>query len=133
MTTRVLRGSCLCGDCTYEVDDSFVYAFICHCSQCRRATGAASKPFAGIATEALRLNAPERLLRYGDDDTYDGRCSRCGSLLFSLVREQRYVHITLGTLLDSPTIRPSAHIFAGSKADWDIICDDLPAFDGFPS
>lgn len=133
MTTRILRGSCLCGDCTYEVEDTFAYAFICHCSQCRRATGAASKPFAGIATEALRLHAPERLLRYGDDNSHDGHCSRCGSLLFSLVRERRYVHVTLGTLLDNPTIRPSAHIFAGSKADWDTICDGIPAFDGLPS
>ena len=130
---RLLQGSCLCGDCTYEVEDAFSYAFICHCSQCRRATGAASKPFAGIAAEALRLHAPERLLRYCEGDSHDGHCARCGSLLFSLVRERRYVHVTLGTLMDSPTIRPSAHIFAGSKADWDTICDGLPAFDAFPS
>ncbi|TDW67303.1 hypothetical protein EDF57_102187 [Novosphingobium sp. PhB55] len=134
---RILQGSCLCGACTYEVEDDFEYALICHCSQCRRATGAGSKPFAGIRAERLRVHAPERLLRYGESGegergSHDGHCARCGSLLFSLVREQRYVHVTLGTLLDSPTIRPSAHIFAGSKADWDPICDGLPMFDALP-
>jgi hypothetical protein len=42
------------------------------------------------------------------------------------VREGAFVHVTLGTLTDAPTIRPSAHIFVGSKAPWHTITDDLP-------
>jgi hypothetical protein len=37
----------------------------------------------------------------------------------------------LGTLVDSPSIRPSAHIFVGSKAPWYIITDDLPQHEEF--
>ncbi len=37
----------------------------------------------------------------------------------------------LGTLLDSPSIRPTAHIFVGSKAPWEEIGDGLRQFDGF--
>ena len=29
----------------------------------------------------------------------------------------------LGTLIDGPSIRPTAHIFVGSKAPWDEIGD----------
>jgi hypothetical protein len=47
-------------------------------------------------------------------------------LLYSLVREAKFVHVTLGTLVDSPSIRPSAHIFVRSKAPWYTITDDLP-------
>jgi len=36
------------------------------------------------------------------------------------------VHVALGSLVDEPTIRPSEHIFAGSKAPWFEITDDLP-------
>jgi hypothetical protein len=43
-----------------------------------------------------------------------------------VVREGRFVHLTLGTLTDSPTLRPSAHIFVGSKAPWFTITDSLP-------
>ncbi len=118
---------------TYGVRDAFEYSLICHCSNCRRATGSAFKPFAGIRAGSLHIHHPDRLLRYGNGSAHDGHCSRCGSLLYSLVREGQFVHVTLGTLLDTPSIRPTAHIFAASKAEWDTICDDLPAFDTLPS
>jgi len=40
--------------------------------------------------------------------------------------------VTLGTLVDSPTIRPSAHIYVRSKADWDEITDNLPQYAELP-
>jgi hypothetical protein len=45
-----------------------------------------------------------------------------------VVRAGAYVHVTLGTLVDDPGIRPSRHIFVGSKAPWFTITDDLPQF-----
>jgi hypothetical protein len=42
------------------------------------------------------------------------------------VREGAWVHVPLGTLEDTPSIRPTAHIFVGSKAPWFEITDDLP-------
>jgi hypothetical protein len=71
-------------------------------------------------------------MRYGGGTNHDAHCERCGSLLYSLVRNGAYLHVTLGTLIDSPSIRPTAHIFVGSKAPWDDICDGLLQFDGFP-
>jgi hypothetical protein len=117
----------------YRVEDAFLYAANCHCSGCRRATGAAYKPFAGIEANKLSITSgADDLLVYGDATANDTHCARCGSLLFSLVREAAYVHVTLGTLTDDPTIRPTAHIFVGSKAAWETISDDLPQHDAFP-
>ncbi|WP_346777951.1 GFA family protein [Paraburkholderia sp. Ac-20340] len=71
---------------------------------------------------------------YGDvDAAHDVHCGRCGSLLYSVVREGAYVHVTLGTLLDAPTIRPQGHLFVASKAPWYEITDALPQYDEFPS
>jgi hypothetical protein len=39
----------------------------------------------------------------------------------------------MGSLIDSPTIRPTAHIFVGSKAPRFEITDDLPQFDEYAS
>ena len=134
MTGRSLNGSCLCGAVHYQVRDEFVYSLICHCSQCRRATGSAFKPFAAIQREKLALvTGGETILRYGDDTTHDVHCARCGSLLYSDIGTGPYVHVTLGTLQDEPSIRPMAHIFVGSKAAWDQITDGLPQFVGFPT
>lgn len=133
--TRWLSGGCFCKASRYEVEDAFVYAANCHCSDCRRTTGSAFKPFAGIEREKFRLVTDrDRLLIYGDDTAHDsshnGHCGRCGSLLYSVVREGAFVHIPMGTLIDEPTIRPNHHIFVGSKAPWFTITDDLPQYQG---
>lgn len=130
--TRRLRGECLCRRVGYEVADAFEYAMNCHCSNCRRATGSAFKPFAGIPAEQLTIvRGRDEVMRYGDG-THDAHCIHCGSLLYSLVRNGTYVHVTMGTLIDTSSIRPTAHIFVGSKAPWFTICDTLPQFDEFP-
>lgn len=128
---RILRGSCLCGTVRYAVPDAFLYAINCHCSKCRRSTAAAFKPIAGIEVERFTVtDGVEERLIYGAPDAHDAHCRRCGSFLYSLVRDARYIHIGMGTLLDAPSIRPSAHIFVGSKAPWFTITDDLPQFEG---
>jgi hypothetical protein len=38
----------------------------------------------------------------------------------------------MGTLDDDPGIRPTFHVFVGSKAPWFEITDQLLQFDGFP-
>lgn len=128
---RLLQGSCLCGTVRYEVADAFGYAVYCHCSKCRRTTASAFKPLAGIEVECFRViaGADDRLF-VGGPDNHDAHCGRCGSFLYSLVREGRFIHVGMGTLIDAPSIRPSAHIFVGSKAPWYTITDELPQFDG---
>jgi hypothetical protein len=126
---RRLSGKCLCGLVQYEVEDEFRYSLNCHCSNCRRSTGAAFKPFAGIESKKLSITSgADRLLKYGTDAAHDAHCGQCGSLLYSLVRDGEFVHVTLGTLVDDPTIRPTAHIFVGSKAAWHTITDELPQY-----
>jgi hypothetical protein len=130
ITPRMLSGRCQCGTVTYEVSDEFAYAVNCHCSICRRATGAAFKPLAGIERAKLRITqGAEFITALGSDGWHDERCKQCGSLLYSIVSKGTFAHILMGTLIDEPTIRPSAHIFVGSKAAWFTITDDLPQFD----
>lgn len=132
-SARTLNGKCLCGTVCYEVEDQFRYSFYCHCSNCRRTTGSAFKPFAGIEREKLRIvGGADRLLIFGEQSGHDAHCGTCGSLLYSLVREAQFVHVTLGTLVDSPSVRPSAHIYVGSKAPWYTITDDLPQHEDLP-
>jgi hypothetical protein len=128
--TRVLAGMCHCGAVRYEVSDAFVYAANCHCSGCRAATGSAFKAFAGIEREKLTVTKGlEDIAVFGDEDLNDTRCGACGSFLFSVVRDGAFVHVSMGSLVDAPTIRPTHHIFVGSKAAWFEITDDLPQFD----
>jgi hypothetical protein len=107
-----------------------LYAANCHCSNCRRTTGAAFKPFAGIEREKFGIvGDADRLMLFGDASGHDAHCKACGSLLYSLVRNGVFVHVAMGTLIDDPSIRPSKHIFVGSKAPWYRITDDLPQYE----
>ncbi len=122
----------MCGAVRYSVEDAFLYAMNCHCSNCRAATGSAFKAFAGIEREKLDLTeGSDQLLVFGEDVLNDTRCAVCGSFLFSVVRDGAYVHVALGSLVDEPTLRPTKHIFVGSKAPWFEITDDLPQFEEY--
>ena len=124
---RRLAGRCECRAVRYEVEDAFLYAANCHCSNCRASTGSAFKPFAGIERDKLEVvEGADNLLVWGEPDANHTRCATCGSLLYSVVRDGAYVHVALGSLVDEPSIRPSRHIFVGSKAPWFDITDDLP-------
>ncbi len=131
MKARTLRGACLCGAVGYEVCDEFTYAVNCHCRDCQRATGSAFKPFAGIGLTELRLTKGADVVSiYGNPaENHDVHCRLCGSFLYSVIRPDR-VHVTLGTLVDAPTIRPTHHIFVASKAPWHEIGDGLPQYAG---
>ena len=96
--------------------DEFEYALNCHCLQCRRTTGAAFKPLAGIEASKLRVRRGEEdALRYGDESGYDLHCRACGSLLYSLVREGGYVHVAVGALVDDPTISQQSTSSSGPR------------------
>jgi len=91
---KILSGKCLCERVKYEVADDFRYALVCHCSQCRRATGSANKPFAGIEAAKLALTeGAGSVLRYGDGKNHDVRCGVCGSFLYSVVQDGETVHV----------------------------------------
>jgi len=123
----MLSGKCECGAVRYRVADEFLYAANCHCSNCRAATGSAFKAFAGIERDKLEVvDGQDRLFVWGEQDLNNTRCAVCGSFLFSVVRDGAYVHVALGSLVDAPSLRPTEHIFVGSKAPWFEITDGLP-------
>ena len=126
---RMLAGKCRCGAVRYQVEDAFIYAANCHCSNCRATTGSAFKAFAGIEREKLNItDGLDNVAVFGEENANDTRCRECGSFLFSVVRGGAFMHVAMGSLVDDPTIRPTEHIFVGSKAPWFEISDDLPQY-----
>jgi hypothetical protein len=133
MTIRLLSGFCACGKIKYTVADEFLYASNCHCSKCRKITGSAFKALAGIERKKLSVVAGANdLVIFGEENGHDARCGACGALLYSVVRDGEFVHVAMGSLVDTPTIRPREHIFVGSKAEWFTITDDLPQYEELP-
>jgi hypothetical protein len=126
-----LHGSCLCGGVRYEIVGPLGEVVNCHCSMCRKATGAAFRTRAAVATSDFHWRAgADLVVRYpssaGEERTF---CRVCGATLVTLFREQPdELGLALGTLDDDPGVRASAHLFVASKAPWFEIDDHLPCF-----
>jgi hypothetical protein len=132
-----LRGGCMCGGVAYSVSDQLLYAMNSQCSKCRRTTGSAFKPIAGVAVKNFDIIAgQDELFRHGDPSMASMTCiagPAARSSIPGLPKKNTVkVHVPMGTLVDPPSMKPSMHIFVGSKAPWYDILDGLPQFDGFP-
>lgn len=125
----MIRGGCLCGGVRYEVHGTISTASNCHCSRCRKAHGAAFATYAPV-----KMNDFVMVAGSGDIAAYESSpgvtrtfCKRCGSTLqFLSAKWPMSFGLALGTLDDDPGVRPSRHIFVGSKAPWFEITDRLP-------
>jgi hypothetical protein len=133
-TSAVLHGRCSCGEVCFTLENTFDYAFYCHCSRCRARTGSAFASIGGASMDKLRITTGNKhLLIEGEcADGYGARCSRCYAFLFAAVRGRQYVHVSLGVLAGTPSRLPDHHVYVGSKAPWYQISDALPQYDELP-
>jgi hypothetical protein len=119
----------------YEIEGAIGPALNCHCSTCRKATGAAFRSRVAVPAENFRWVSGEDLLtRYvSSPGTIRTFCRVCGSTLVSLFDDNpKTIGLAMGTLDDDPGVRPAFHVFVGSKAPGSEITDDLPQFDALP-
>ena len=128
-----LQGGCLCGAIRYEIDGPLTEVGNCHCSMCRRFHGAAFGTYARIAAEHFRWLKGDDLLSAYETSPGIGWafCRICGSSL-GIPNHGKLSEITLGSLDSDPGVRPTEHIFVGSKAAWFEITDALPQHDTWP-
>jgi hypothetical protein len=129
----MLAGRCACNAVAFEVADEFVEAFNCHCSRCRAMTGSAFLPWGEIEPDKLTItDGAELAIVTGDSNGHHShRCGKCYALLYWSGYEGR-IRVPYGSLIDEPTLKPTAHMFVGSKAPWYAILDDLPQHDEDP-
>src|SRR3954467_15353718 len=99
----MLTGRCACKALGYAVEDAFVVAYNCHCSNCRALTGSAFLPWGEIEPEKLRLTgATDSLLIDGDAEAHHAvRCGKCWSLLYWTVQhhDRMWLRVPYGTLI----------------------------------
>lgn len=126
-------GSCLCGGVSFQVEGQLEPIQICHCSQCRKAQGTPFATNIPVATSAFSLLSGESLLRTFESSPGKERvfCSQCGSPILSRRRDKPYVVRLRAGLIDGTLgIKPDAHAYVGSRAEWWSITDELPTYEG---
>jgi hypothetical protein len=132
--TSAVRGSCLCGGVRFELTAPFVRANHCHCSRCRKESGAFGLTNGRVPREGFHLLAGDELLGVyrPDDGAVKVFCTVCGASLFGgRWPEGDLVTVRFGALDDPPPGEPQFHSFVDSRAPWDHVPDDgLPRYGG---
>ena len=131
---NTFEGSCLCGAVRYQVSGTPDLFFLCHCSRCRKGTGSAHASNMFIPDGKLVwLSGEDVVTSFAVEGAQHARafCSRCGSPV-PMVRPGGRVKLPAGSLDTNAGMRPLAHIWTGSRADWDEHLEDVTAFDERP-
>ena len=132
--SEISAGGCLCGAVTFEIAGAFEGFFLCHCSRCRKGTGSAhaANLFSRSATITW-LSGEDKVRVYRVPDTRHQKCfcTDCGSAL-PRVQPDGMLVVPAGSLDSDVHVRPNAHIFCASRANWDDHLEDVPKLDAFP-
>ena len=122
----MLKGSCLCGAVTFEIDGALQPPDACHCGQCRKWSGHVWAS-SDVPRSSLRIRGEDRLAWYpSSEKVRRGFCAGCGSSLFWDPIFKDRIGVAMGAI-DAPTgTSLGIHIFVADKGDYYEIADGLP-------
>lgn len=129
IVTNLHSGSCLCGGVKFEIEGAFESFFLCHCKFCQKDTGSAHAANLFSTTATLKwLSGHEKVKTYRVPSTRHAKsfCHGCGAALPSQQLDGALLVVPAGSLDTRVPLRPDAHIFVSSRADWDTGLEDIP-------
>jgi hypothetical protein len=133
----MITGGCLCARVRYEAAGNPLFAVLCHCRDCQRASGTGHVPVMGMPGSSFTVR--------GETKSYTVRhtsgrssirhfCPTCGSLLFGTSEvAPDAVSIYVGTLDEPSVFQPKAVLFKRDRYGWDVTAGVLPEFETMPS
>jgi hypothetical protein len=129
-----LAGGCHCGAIRFSIaTDTVDFAGYCHCSICRRLSGAPVTAWIAIADGGYQLTAGTPTAYRSSDHGSREFCPRCGSQL--LFRGNDGTLTVSTTALDDAevaAVRPRIHIYTADRLGWFDTTDTLPRAAALP-
>jgi hypothetical protein len=127
-----LSGGCLCGAVRYRLDAEPFDAGYCHCTLCRRSSGAPVMAFATVPRDCWVVTQGEPRCRRSSVFGARWFCADCGTQLAMQVDHQRdTIDFSIASLDHPERVRPTFHIFDAQRILWFEIADAFPRHEGF--
>lgn len=129
-----MKGSCFCGDISFEIGIDKVEAYHCHCSTCRKVTGSKFNTAFTVSADEFKWTGKTddiKMFQKNGEGFRNFFCGNCGCTVPNRYQDIRF-WVPAGLIDDQDCIEVTQHIFVESKADWDEITDDIPQFEGYP-
>jgi hypothetical protein len=136
MAKSAYSGSCLCGRVKFEIEGAFDSFFLCHCKYCQKDTGSAHGANLFSTSASLRWVSGENGLKnFNLPSTQHVKsfCEECGSALPNIQMAGKLLVVPAGSLDTELDLKPTAHIFHGSKARWEDGLESVRKFENLPS
>ncbi|WPU64545.1 GFA family protein [Peredibacter starrii] len=127
------KGSCLCGSVNFEIDGDFESFFLCHCKHCQKDTGSAYAANLFSTKAKLKwISGKEHVKTYNLPGTRHAKsfCSECSS---AVPNEAGFLQVPAGSLDTQFNLKPNAHIFCSSSANWERGLENIQQFEKFPN
>ena len=129
----MIRGSCLCGDIQYEIDQVVGPFELCHCSRCRKTSGSAFAAVFGVRNAEFRFRSGRERIRTFEVPRRNATagyrtafCGRCGSPVPDPDARTVWLEVPAGTLDTDPGLRPERHVHVHRESPWFEMADELP-------
>lgn len=131
-----LCGSCLCGAVRYETSAAPLVVGHCHCTDCRKASGAGHSTHVAVPEAGFRLSGVVKFFDKPADSgaiVSRGFCPECGSAIFSRNSTMPGTAFLRASSLDNPdAVSPQMIVYASRAPSWDRMDENLPAFAEMP-
>jgi hypothetical protein len=122
-----LAGGCLCGAVRYRLDAAPFDAGYCHCTTCRRSSGAPVLAFASVPRALFIVTQGDPRQRRSSEFGERWFCGDCGTqIAMSVDYQPETIDFTIGSLDQPELVRPSFHLFFSEHIRWFNPSDTFP-------
>jgi len=124
-----LQGGCYCGTVRYEVFGDTFNSTLCHCTDCRKASGAPAIAWFSVKVNGLGWTSGTPRQYRSSPRATRSFCADCGTTLTWQADEYLdEVDIATGSLDDPNALPPADHTYTRSRLAWMDLHDGLPEF-----
>jgi len=131
-----IKGSCQCGEVTYELFEAPLMVAACHCKECQKLSTSAFSITAMVNTQSVKFQGPlSDWSRVAESGNVNGAkfCPSCGNRIYHYNPEEpSKLKLKPSNLSDTRIINPTMHIWVSEKQDWFQIPEGAKVFDKQP-
>lgn len=127
-------GGCHCGAVRYEVSGSPQHVALCHCSDCRKSSGAPMVSWAAFTEDEFKVTKGEAKTFNSSGKSMRSFCADCGTGLYFRNEEFLPGIVDIQSVtLDHPEAFPAqVHIQTAERIGWMANAHELHAFERYP-
>src|ERR1043165_9988255 len=117
-------GRCACGAVRFEFDTDPTFVAVCHCLDCKKASGGEAATFFGVPENDFTLISgnpkPFHYIAQSGKGLDRNFCPDCGARVLSSNLESfpAMIFVTIGSLHDSKSIAPAVEMFTKRRLEW---------------